>query len=158
MGRGGCLDRTQGLWQRECWRQLHYYQLASPTDNTGYTGGKRKLNWAPTPPLLVARDACWLGRQVSGARYPQYLEAMCLSQPRAITDNIGGETTEKPTDFVWKFGKVEFYNFTSSEWDEWLLVVVVSGAWHQWCPDSRSRPLIGQQLPHTGLWFVSSVH
>lgn len=52
-------------------------------------------------------------------------------------------------DDVWKFGKVEFYNFTSggsemSGFWWWSVARDTSGA------QTLSSPLIGLQLPHTG--------
>ena len=148
-GGGGCLDRTRGLWQRECWRQLYYYQLASPVGSRQHrihSGGRGNLIEPPPPPhLWVAQGtrAGW-GRQVSVARYPQYLEAMCLSHSHVSQSPLlspiilggRGETTEKPDGWcleIWESWVLQFYQ--RWQWDEWLLVVV-SGAWHQRCPDS----------------------
>lgn len=145
-GGGGCLDRTRGLWQRECWRQLYYYQLASPVGSRQHrihSGGRGNLIEPPPPTLWVAGDACWLGAAGVSSQVPTIfrghvpLTQPCVPITTLITDNIGGETTEKPDGGwcleIWESWVLQFYQ--RWQWDEWLLVVVVSGAWHQRCPD-----------------------
>ena len=147
-GGGGCLDRTRGLWQRECWRQLYYYQLASPVGSRQHrihSGGRGNLIEPPPPTLWVAGDACWLGAAGVSSQVPTIfrghvpLTQPCVPITTLITDNIGGETTEKPDGGwcleIWESWVLQFYQ--RWQWDEWLLVVVVSGAWHQRCPDSN---------------------
>ena len=77
---------------------------------------------------------------------------MCLSHshvsqsPLLSPIILGGETTEKPDGGwcleIWESWVLQFYQ--RWQWDEWLLVVVVSGAWHQRCPDSN----LGFSLAH----------
>ena len=78
---GGCLDRRQdrGIMTKRMLTAIMLLSTPAPPDNAGYTG---KGNLIEPPPPPSAGSITWSragpGAAGAGARYPHYLEAMCL--------------------------------------------------------------------------------
>ena len=70
---------------------------------------------------------------------------MCLSQPRAITDNIGGRQQKNQLMMFGNLGKLSFTILPA--------VSEMSGFWWWW---SVARDTSGTQTPDPGLWLVNS--